>query len=106
MNPILPNLSETGTLVVNLQYTCGIGFVAQPSKNAWKTGGVCRVAWKKENVAQPPIRELYTSNRYRFSPYDLVISFGDSLMESMVRESSQGEYFRNNTSYRANIGNF
>jgi hypothetical protein len=106
MNPILSNLSETGTLVVNLQYTCGIGFMAQPSKNARKTGGACRVAWKKENVTQPPIREFIPPTDIDFSPYDLVISFGDSLMEGMVRDPGQGEYFRKNTSYRANIWQF
>jgi hypothetical protein len=104
MHPVLPELSQVGTLNVHLQYTCGIGAMAQPSKNAWRAGGTCRATWKKKNVTQPPIREFSPPTDIDFSPYDLVVSFGDSLMEMMVRESAKGgKYFRNNTSYKTNI---
>jgi hypothetical protein len=103
MHPVLPELSQVGTLTVYLQFTCGIGAMAQPSKHAWKTGGSCMATWKKNNVTQPPIREFSPPN-IDLTPYDLVISFGDSLMENMVREAHKGgKFFRNNTAYKANI---
>jgi hypothetical protein len=103
MRPILPELSQIGTLTVHLQYTCGIGAMAQPSKNAWRAGGTCRATWKKHNVTQPPIQVFSPPTDIDLSPYDLVVSFGDSLMEAVVREPGSGKYFRNNTSYKANI---
>jgi hypothetical protein len=103
MRPALPEISQVGTLTVHLQYTCGIGAMASPSKNAWRAGGTCRATWKKENVTQPPIREFSPPADIDFTPYDLVVSFGDSLMEAVMRDPGGGKYFRNNTSYKANI---
>jgi hypothetical protein len=104
MHPIQPKLFQVGTLTVHLQYTCGIGAMAQPSKHAWKTGGMCMATWQKKNVTKPPIREFSPPTDIDLSPYDLVISFGDSLMENMVRETGKGgKFFRNNTAFKVNI---
>jgi hypothetical protein len=102
----LSNIPSVGTFKVSLQYTCGIGQIPQPSKNSWPTGGYCMASWTRKNVTQPPIRQFTPPTDIDFSPYSLVVSFGDSLMEGLVRGAGKGAYFRNQTSFKANIWQF
>lgn len=57
--PIEPNpesLSGDGFLRVWFQYSCGIGFMAQPEKLDWHSGGSSSFYHKLTGIQQPPIR--------------------------------------------------
>jgi hypothetical protein len=88
MDPVSGNITGLGTLTVQFEYTCNIGRAHQPMKADWKFGGATLIHHSKSNITQPPIRAFqFPPSDIDFSPFDLVVSFGDSLMETFVRDS-------------------
>ena len=71
---------KRGTLHVVLQYSCGIGQIPQPVKDKWPTGGSSAIAFSISNVPRPYCRVFKPPVGVDLSSFDVVISFGDSLM--------------------------
>jgi hypothetical protein len=90
MDPHPGNLTGVGTLSVRFLYTCNIGIAHPPVKDKWKAGGATLIHHTKSNVTQPPIQSFRPPSGVDLSPFDLVVSFGDSMMENFVR-SKTGE---------------
>lgn len=72
--------SAFGTLTVQFQYSCGIGRIPQPVKNNWPTGGSTSMSFSVPNVPRPHWRIFKPPTGIDLSSFDVVISFGDSLM--------------------------
>lgn len=111
MNPtptmLLNRTGGRGNLTVHFQYTCGIGLVAQPGKQHWKTGGATMVTHTATNVTQPPVRIFQppSQGNIDFTPFDLVVSFGDSLMKQLVQFINRRTFYRRDgkVTYHRNI---
>jgi hypothetical protein len=103
MNPHPGNLTGVGTLSIRFLYTCNIGLAHQPVKDKWKAGGATLIHHTKSNVTQPPLRTFRPPSGVDLSPFDLVVSFGDSMMESFVRSNTRNKaYHRQKTVWRWN----
>ena len=103
VTPPLPRHREEpppprGNLTVQMQYTCGMGFLPPPTKENWRSGGSIPHSITVE-VPRPPIRSLTLPDRGIFEPYDMVVGAGDSLMMHLFR-------WLNNTHFRENAVNF
>jgi hypothetical protein len=106
MDPVAVNLTGRGNLTVHFEYTCNIGRAHQPTKDDWKFGGATLIHHSKSNIQQPPIRA------FRFPPsdididlsaFDVVVSFGDSMMQTFVRDRPKPwRYYRKKTNYKEN----
>jgi hypothetical protein len=106
MDPVAGNLTGTGNLTVHFEYTCHIGRAHQPMKDDWQFGGATLIHHSKSNIQQPPLRA------FQFSPsdididlsvFDLVVSFGDSMMQTFVRDRPKPwRYYRKKTNYKEN----
>jgi hypothetical protein len=88
MNPV--SLSGYGNLTVHLQYTCGIGAMGQPLKDNWVTGATCGTTWILGNIPTPSYRIFSppTDAGIDFSPYSMVIGYGDSITQGLFRYKS------------------
>jgi hypothetical protein len=101
------NITGLGILTVHLQYTCGIGAMAQPQKLRWAYGGECATSWSLANVPTPSYRHFSppTNVGIDFSAYNTVIGYGDSLMEGLFRyknRKGQALFRQNTTAYKEN----
>jgi hypothetical protein len=101
MDPHPGNLTGVGTLGVRFLYSCNIGRAHQPVKDKWKTGGATLIHHTKSNVTQPPIQTFRPPSGVDLSPFDLVVSFGDSMMQTFVL-SLNFTWYRGNTVWRWN----
>jgi hypothetical protein len=86
--PVVVNETmKDGMLGIWLQYTCGIGRMAPPSKDSYTNGGYFTdIHWEKTLKYAPPIKEMPTmslSNNRSLSEYDLVLYVGDSIMRNL-----------------------
>jgi len=101
------NFSETGTLTIHLDFTCGIGKVPVPLKVGWKTSGTIHQTLNITNVPRPPISTYKFSQDYDFSKYKMIMFFGDSLLRMMATDSSEGSrkkhFFRPNYLYASSV---
>jgi hypothetical protein len=104
MDPVPLNLTSVGKLTIHFEYTCTIGRAHQPTKANWKFGGATLIHHSKSNITQPPIRAFqFPPSDIDLSPFDLVVSFGDSMMQTFVRElKGPTRYFREKTGYHGN----
>jgi hypothetical protein len=103
MDPHLGNLTGVGTLSVRFMYTCNIGIAHRPVKDKWKAGGATLIHHTKSNVTQPPIQTFRPPSGVDLSPFDLVVSFGDSMMQSFVRSKTGNRtYHRQKTVWEEN----
>jgi hypothetical protein len=87
MNPIHTNISGYGNVTVHLEYTCGVGAMGQPLKDKWQSGATCGTSWTRDNVTTPLYRIFSppTDNGIDWSAHNLVIGFGDSIMEGFFK---------------------
>jgi len=95
-NPTVPEEDPSGTsydsdkggyLIVNLDYTCGIGRMPPPTKDEWEKGGSPRAEWTSSHLvpAPPNMKEMATP---KIQPYGTMLDrdyadvyfFGDSTM--------------------------
>jgi hypothetical protein len=83
----LVNISGHGSVTVHLVYTCGVGTMGQPLKDKWRSGAACGTRWTRENVTTPIYRIFSppTDTGIDWSAYNIVIGFGDSLMEGFYK---------------------
>jgi hypothetical protein len=103
MDPHPGNLTGVGTLSVRFLYSCNIGLANRPVKDKWKEGGATLIHHTKSNVTQPPIRTFRPPSGVDLSPFDLVVSFGDSMMQSFVRSKTGNKaYHRQKTVWNKN----
>jgi hypothetical protein len=102
MNPRPTNLTGAGRLAVYFQYTCGIGVFYDPLKANWRGSGTSGRSFVIDDMPMPGYSEFQPPTDIDLSPYDKVISFGDSLMELLVKGRDTG-YFRNKTFWKGNI---
>jgi hypothetical protein len=104
MDPVPVNLTGVGNLTVHFEYTCNIGRAHQPTKADWKLGGATLIHHCKSNIRQPPMRAFqFPPSDIDLSPFDLVVSFGDSLMRTFVKEKHPNmRPHRSKTEYRHN----
>jgi hypothetical protein len=104
MDPVPVNLTGVGNLTVHFEYTCNIGRAHQPTKADWKFGGATLIHNSKSNITQPPIRVFqFPPSDIDLSPFDLVVSFGDSMMQTLVREKDgEKTYHRDKTNWHRN----
>jgi hypothetical protein len=76
-----------GNVTVHLEYTCGVGAMGQPLKDEWQSGGAVGTNWTQNNVTTPHYRvfspPIHTG--IDWSAYDLVVGFGDSIMEGFFK---------------------
>jgi hypothetical protein len=86
MNPV--KISGYGNLTVHLQYTCGIGAMGQPLKDTWVTGATCGTSWTLENITTPSYRVFSPPTNIDFTPFSMVIGYGDSLTQGLFRYKS------------------
>jgi hypothetical protein len=85
MNPTPGNLTGAGILTVYFQYSCGIGRMYQPLKDAWKGAGSSMTSFSTKTI-EPPLRTFQPpcDHGIDLSVFNLTISFGDSLMDRLV----------------------
>jgi hypothetical protein len=103
MDPNPGNLTGVGTLNVHFLYSCNSGLAHQPVKDKWKGGGATQIHHTKSNVSQPPILTFRPPSGVDLSPFDLVVSFGDSLMQTCVQQMTGSRpYHRGNTVWKDN----
>ena len=105
--------SSGGTLTVFFQYSCGIGRMPSPTKQAWTNGGYTHRRYDVHLSKGPPIRPFIPPNNSTksqkvvdFCDYDLIVAFGDSTMEQFVRQrpNKKGKYyFRPNISFGTKV---
>jgi hypothetical protein len=100
MNPTPGNLTGAGILTVYFQYSCGIGRMYQPLKDAWKGGGSSMTSFSTKTI-EPPLRTFQPPRDHGIdlSVFNLTISFGDSLMGSLVGRKP----YRPNVLYHFNV---
>jgi hypothetical protein len=104
MDPNPGNLTGVGTLSVRFQYSCNIGHAHQPVKSTWKIGGGTLLHHTKSNVTQPPIQTFRPPSGVDLSSFDLVVSFGDSMMQTFVRSrTGKMKYHRGKTVWQTNV---
>jgi hypothetical protein len=66
-------------------------------------GGATLIQHKKRNVTEPPMRQFQPPNGLDLSPFDLIISFGDSMMQLAVgARDGNDRYYRPNTEWYGN----
>lgn len=97
-----------GTLTVFFQYSCGIGRMPSPTKQFWTNGGYTHRRHDVHLSKGPPIRpfvrpnsgicQSYNNNNNRtidLNDFDLIVAFGDSTMEQLVRQrpNKKGKYY-------------
>jgi hypothetical protein len=104
MNPEpSPNWKGRGMLTVYFQYTCGIGALYPPLKDNWETGASSRAVYNRTNITIPPYRHFRPpESNIDLSSYDLVVSFGDSLMELLVKNRN-ADFYRDRLAWHGNI---
>ena len=98
-----PGRRGKGILHVFFQYTCSIGTLFPPTKEAWKSGGLSNLYFTQTNVPEPPIRLFEPPSKYNLSQFATVFFVGDSLFHQLARtEEPERNYFRPNT-YMADV---
>jgi hypothetical protein len=117
MDPHLPkplqhsNANSTGKITIYHQYTCGIGFIAPPHKNAWEGGGALFAEYTRRNVPEPLIREYVPpAVVVNLSKFSAVYFVGDSLMREIVfadtienSRTDRSFYYQKTTFYQENV---
>jgi hypothetical protein len=104
MNPKPSNLTGAGILTVYFQYSCGIGRMYQPLKDSWGGGGSSMTSLSTKTI-EPPLRMFQPPRDHGIdlSKFNLTISFGDSLMENLVKELHGGKFYRPSLHFKVNI---
>jgi hypothetical protein len=102
MNPKPGNLTGAGILTVHFQYSCGIGRIYQPLKDSWKGGGSSMTSFSAKTI-EPPLRTFQPplNHGIDLSVFNLTISFGDSLMDMLVKHD--GNPLRPNLHFRVSV---
>ena len=81
----LSELANVGRLTIHMEYTCGVGFMGQPTKNEWHTGGSVNEHFVLINVPSPPIRLFEPPEpTVNLAKYQVVYVLGDSVMNNFV----------------------
>jgi hypothetical protein len=83
-------LLGSGNITISFQYTCGIGQMAPPTKNAlsWKTGGNIVAQYSTHVDTLPPITPFIPPSRKsiedlsQFLPH--IVPYGDSIMQQFM----------------------
>ena len=78
---LLTNLTGSGLLTINLQYTCGLGKLEHGTKRIWSSGGALMVQYNIVAAKAPPIRVIKAPNsdgNVDLGKYDEVLIYGDS----------------------------
>jgi len=105
--PVPSNVSDTGTLTIYVDFTCGIGRLPVPLKVGWKTSGAIHQMLNITNVPRPPITTFKYSQVYDFSKYKMIAFFGDSLLRMMATDTIEGrkrkDFFRPNYFYAGSV---
>jgi hypothetical protein len=75
-------MTGTGTITIVLQYSCGIGHLAPPTKANWSTGGAISRSYIVGNVTAPRMEPFVPPSHddINLGTYDQVIVYGDSTM--------------------------
>ena len=85
------NAGGGGNLTIHFQYTCGIGYMAPPSKDSWVHGGAMHKSVTIFMPHIPMIRPFQPplSEAGILSKYEQVLVFGDSAMKQFVKNASR-----------------
>jgi hypothetical protein len=91
-----PSLNATsplmgiGSVTIILQYSCGLGHLAPPSKQRWRTGGAINAQYKVKTRTTPPHMDNFVPPQkgIDFSRYDRVLAFGDSTMGNFANHTT------------------
>ena len=107
--PVMMNETmKDGMLGIWLQYTCGIGRMAPPSKDSYTYGGYFTdIHWEKTLKYAPPIKDMPTmklSNNRTLNEYDLVLYVGDSIMRNLHMDSWQN-HFQSKSFFEGSVSN-
>lgn len=86
LDPSVEGLSDTGSLRVYFQYSCGIGFLSKPDKGSWKGGGTSSFYHKLVDIQKPPIRAFQPPSLggICFPDFRKVIGVGDSVLSEFI----------------------
>lgn len=87
-------LPRSGSVLsVLIQYSCGVGIMAPPSKLSWADNGAvlkmvrpplhAYASWPIPRIALPPM------NKWDAKAYDVIVCVGDSLMEQIYNGAKQ-----------------
>ncbi|CAB9522725.1 expressed unknown protein [Seminavis robusta] len=116
-SPRTPTAEYGGHLTIWFQYSCGLGSMAPPTKQAWVNGAYTHRKYQVDLIQnhhkRPTIRPFYHPNltccrlplqqpAIDLSQFDLIVAFGDSTMEQLLRQrpNKKGKYFfQHNLSY-------
>lgn len=83
-----PNLVGRGTLSIHFEYTCGVGRMGQPMKDAWNSAGYTHTHYTVRNVTMPPFRVFQPPvGKVALNNYESVFVLGDSVMANFVGRS-------------------
>jgi hypothetical protein len=85
-----------GTLNIYLDYSCGLGDVMPPGKDDWNRAGEIQTIFVKGGIQRPRARPFQPPNSeydLDLSKYDVVISFGDSIMLQFARRYKTPKFF-------------
>lgn len=88
LDPNLVDLLGIGEVIIHLQFTCDIGTMPQPTKDAWVSGSSSGIRFELQNISIPPF-ERFTKpliKSHWTTEHRVVISFGDSIMQQFVRK--------------------
>ena len=96
------NKNQGGTITIYLQYSCGIGHMAPPTKDQWIDGGSIQRKYTIKTNIPPPIRPfqppILADGIPSLSHFDMVLAFGDSAMKQFVKNHSRA--YQPNIVYR------
>ena len=102
----------SGMLTVYFQYSCGIGSMPPPSKQAWRDGAYTHTKYEVPIESVPMIRPFVNPNcnnhhndttNIDLNQFDLICCLGDSTMEQLLRQrpNPKGKYmYQSNLSFR------
>jgi hypothetical protein len=80
-------LTGIGSVTIILQYSCGLGHLAPPSKLQWSTGGAINAEYKVEKMTAPHMDNFVPPQGIDLSRYDQVLAFGDSTMGNFANHN-------------------
>eukprot|EP00429_Kryptoperidinium_foliaceum_P000311 CAMPEP_0176022840 /NCGR_PEP_ID=MMETSP0120_2-20121206/11129_1 /TAXON_ID=160619 /ORGANISM="Kryptoperidinium foliaceum, Strain CCMP 1326" /LENGTH=377 /DNA_ID=CAMNT_0017355991 /DNA_START=172 /DNA_END=1307 /DNA_ORIENTATION=- len=94
-----------GHTLPHVKYTCGMGALGRPFKEDWKTNGAVLQTLPRNGIPQPYIRPFVAPTQPDLSQHQVVLCFGDSMIENFCGKFWNKHRFRHeNVQMKHKIG--